>query len=64
VGVAGGIAAWVADARSLGSIRAALTAAVVFALRADVIAVFVRVRIFSPNTDYSLEASTKIIRTD
>ena len=59
MGVAGGIAAWVADARSLGSIGAALTAAVVFALRADVIAVFVRVRIFSPNTDYSLEASTR-----
>src|ERR671932_12312 len=55
VGVAGGIAAWVADARSLGSTGAASTAAVVFTLRADVIAVFgwVRigwVRIFSPTS--------------
>ena len=63
MGVAGGIAAWVADARSLGSTGAASTAAVVFTLRADVIAVFGWVRIFSPNIDYSLEAS-KITRTD
>jgi hypothetical protein len=53
----------VADARSLGNTGAASTAAVVFTLRADLIAVFGWVRIFSPNIDYSLEAS-KITRTD